>query len=85
MEKEVYLIVDESGKTLNVFATIGMAIDCIGLCAKRIEPSFITFRDLTCVQWNGRNGQEHSCKIEKCPICTDVNMDYMNRPRNLVI
>lgn len=81
----VYLTVDGNGVTKNVFATLGMAIDAIEMAAKRVEESFIEERTISSLKWKGRNGNEYSLEIKKCPICTDVRMDYMNRPRVFTI
>jgi hypothetical protein len=81
----VYLTVDGNGVTKNVFATLGMAIDAIEMCEERICEELITERTITSLKWNGRDGNEYSLEIKKCPICTDVRVDYMNEPRAFVI
>lgn len=83
--KEVYLTVNEKGVTENVFATLGMAIDAIEMAANRIEESFIEERTISSLKWKGRDKKSYSLEIKKCPICTDVKMDYMNRPKVFTI
>lgn len=83
--KEVYLTVNEKGVTENVFATLGMAIDAIEMAANRIEESFIEERTISFLKWKGRDQKSYSLEIKKCPICTDVKMDYMNRPKVFTI
>ena len=77
----VYLIVNERGETLNVYGTIGMAIDAIGYQACRIDKGCIKSRTLTKIEWTGRDGNDYSEEIFECPICTDFTLDYMNKPR----
>ena len=81
----VYLTVDEKGVTENVFATLGMAIDAIEMAAKRVEESFIEERTISSLKWKKKKKKSYSLEIKKCPICTDVKMDYMNRPRDFVV
>ena len=79
----VYLTVNEKGETQNVFATIGMAIDAIAYAAGRITPGFVTGMTLTSVRWKGNDKKEYSLEILECPVCKDVTMDYMCKPRSL--
>lgn len=81
----VLLTVDENNKVQNVFVTIGMAIDSIGYNANRLDPNCIEKRSLTKLEWHGRDGQKHSLEIKKCSPCTDVSLDYMDRPRALAL
>ena len=84
-EFDVYLIVNEKGETLNVFATAGMAIDDIAQNACRIEENHITEKTATMLKWKGRDGKEYSLEIKRCPVCKDVTMDYMNKPRAFIL
>lgn len=80
---KVYLKVNQNGETENVFATIGKAIDDLVLEAKRIDESHIMSKTLTTLEWRGINGKDFSYEIKECPICNDIRIDYMNRPRIL--
>lgn len=80
---KVYLKVDQDGKTKNVFATVGKAIDNLSLEAKRINKSLIISKTLSTLKWNGRDGKNYSYEIKECPICEDIHLDYMDFPRAL--
>lgn len=80
---KVYLKVNEEGKTVNVFASLGRAIDNLDLEAYRIEQSYIKSKTISCLKWIGRDGKNHSYEIMECPICNDITLDYMNYPRAL--
>ena len=80
MEK-VYLKVNEEGKTINAFGSIGMAICGLEMEAKRIVPDFIIRQTLTKLEWKGRDGKEHSYEIMEAPLVSDIALDYMNRVR----
>lgn len=84
MEK-VYLKVNEEGKTVNAFASIGMAICGIEQEAKRVKPEFITKQTLTKLVWTGRNGKEHSYEIMEAPIVSNVSLDYMEQVRPVTV
>lgn len=81
----VYLTVNENGETQNCFSTIGTAIDAIAYDAGRIMPNNIIEQTLTSYKWKGNNGENHSLEIKECPICKDVTLDYMNKPRSITI
>lgn len=78
----VYLIV-QNGETVNVFATLGLAIDCIAYNANRIAKECITSQTLTKLEWKGRDTSENVLEIKECPICKDVTLDYMDKPRSV--
>ena len=78
-----YLKVDQDGKTKNVFATIGKAIDNLSLEAKRIDKSHIVSKTLSTLKWKGRDGKNYSYEIKECSICEDIHLDYMDYPRAL--
>lgn len=81
MEK-VYLIVDENNVTVNVFASLGLAIADIELNKKRIvKENHNPESTLTNFMWGGRDGKQHSLTVKECPICENVNLDYMDQPR----
>lgn len=81
MEK-VYLVVDENNITVNVFASLGLAIADIELNRERIvKENHNPDSTLTNFMWGGRDGKSHSLTIKECPICTDVTTDYMFSPR----
>lgn len=83
MEK-VYLIVDQDGATVNVFASLGLAIADIELNKKRIvKENHNQESTLTNFMWGGRDGKKYSLTIKECPICTDPHMDYMDKPRDV--
>jgi len=84
MEK-VYLKVDEDGKTLNVFDSLGMAICGIEQETKRISKEFITLQSVTRLEWTGRDGKKRIREIRECPICKDVTLDYMGGPRYMAL
>ena len=79
----VYLTVNEKGETKNVFATIGMAIDAIAYDKGRVMPDHVVESSLTSYKWKGKDGNIHSLEIKECPVCKDVTIDYMDRPRSL--
>lgn len=81
---KVYLKVNQNGETVNVFDTIGKAIDDLVLEAKRIDESLIVSKTLSTLEWRGRDGKDYSYEIEECSICNDIRIDYMNRPRMLI-
>ena len=78
---KVFLTVNETGETQNVFATIGIAIDAIAYDKGRIMPDHITEETMTSYKWKETNGTEHSLEIKECDICKDVTLDYMYKPR----
>lgn len=80
-EMTVYLTVNEKGETQNVFATVGMAIDAIAYNKCRIMPDHIIEETMTSFKWKGNDGKIYSLTIMECPVCKDVTMDYMNKPR----
>lgn len=82
MEK-VYLKINENGVTLNVFGSLGMAICGIEQEAKRIFAELIEEQTLTKIVWHEKQNPEikHSRTIVECPICKDVELDYMEGPR----
>ena len=83
MEK-VYLIVDENNVTVNVFASLGLAIADIELNKKRIvKENHSPESTLTNFMWGGRDGKKYSLTIKECQICTDPHMDYMDKPRDV--
>lgn len=83
MEK-VYLIVDQDGATVNVFASLGLAIADIELNKERIvKENHNPESTLTNFMWGGRDGKKYSLTIKECPICTDPRMDYMDKPRDV--
>lgn len=84
-ELKVYLIANEKSETLNVYATVGMAIDAISYNARRIANDSILELSRTKLKWRGRNGDKHFLEIRECPICKDVTLDYMNMPRTFVL
>lgn len=84
MEK-VYLKIDESGHTLNVFDSLGMAICGIEQETKRICKEFITLQSATRLEWTGRDGVKRIREIHECPICKDVSLDYMDGPRFMAL
>ena len=81
MEK-VYLIVDQDGATVNVFASLGLAIADIEINKERIvKENHNPESTLTNFMWGGRDGKKYSLTIKECPICTDPQSDYMCKPR----
>ncbi len=78
---KVYLKVNEEGKTINAFGSIGMAICGIEQEAKRIVPENIVTHTLTKLVWNGRDGKRYSYEIMEAPIVDNVTLDYMNQVR----
>ena len=81
----VYLTVNEKGETQNCFATLGTAIDAIAYDAGRIMPDHMTEKTLTYFTWKGNDGKRHSLEIKECPICKDVTLDYMSKPRAITL
>lgn len=84
MEK-VYLKINEKGETLNVFGSLGMAICGIEQEARRIFAELIEEQTLTKIVWHEKPNPEikRSRTIVECPICTDINSDYMFGPRTV--
>lgn len=82
-DMNVYLTVDEKGETQNVFVTLGMAIDAIAYNMGRIIPDNIIESSLTAFKWKGRDGKTYSLEIKECPVCKDVTMDYVCKPRTI--
>lgn len=81
---KVYLIVDENNVTVNVFASLGLAIADIELNKERIvKENHNPESTLTNFMWGGRDGKKYSLTIKECPICTDPRMDYMDKPRDV--
>ena len=80
--EDVFLIVDENEVTQNIYATLGMAIDAIEYNARRIMPENIRFKTKTSLEWGGRDDKHYGLFIKVCPICKDVTLDYMDKPRD---
>lgn len=78
---KVYLKVNQNGETVNVFATVGGAIDDLNLEAARIDKNLIVSKTLSTLKWRGREGKIYSYEIKECPICKDISLDYMYYPR----
>lgn len=81
----VYMTVNEKGETQNVFATLGMAIDDVYLQSKRISEELHRKLTRTKFSWRGRDGIDYSLEVKVCPVCKNVNMDYMARPRSCTL
>lgn len=79
----IYLTVDEKGATLNVFATLGAAIDAVKYDSRRIREDLIDELTPTKCKWHDIQGDPHSLEVKVCPVCTDFALDYMNHPRAL--
>lgn len=78
---KVYLIVDDTEVTHNVYATVGMALDAIEYNYYRLDPDCVLELSRTKLRWKDRHGKERFLEIKECPICKDITMDYMNTPR----
>jgi hypothetical protein len=78
---KVYLKVNQNGETVNVFATVGRAIDDLSLESVRIDKNLIVSKTLSALKWRGRDGKIYSYEIKECPICKDISLDYMCYPR----
>lgn len=81
--EDMYLTVNQDGVTQNLFATLGKAIDAIAYDRGRIMPDHIIESTPTMFKWKGNDGKIYSLEVKQCPVCKDVTLDYMNRPRDI--
>ena len=83
--EKVYLLVNDEGRTENVFATLGMALHAMAYRKTRICPEFITHDSLTRTEWTGRDGKARSLQVQEVWVCKDVTTDYMCEPRDVTL
>lgn len=81
--EDMYLTVDQDGVTQNLFATLGKAVDAIAYERTRIVDDCIIEHLPTMLRWKGRDNGTYSLEVKRCPVCKDVTLDYMQRPRSI--
>ena len=80
---DMFITVDQDGCMQNLFATLGKAIDAVAYEKTRIVKDSIIEHTPTMLKWRGRDSLVYSLEVKSCPVCKDVTLDYMNRPRTI--